>query len=70
MKISSNNLKYSSLLFLLFLSQLAQAQPEFGDGDVQDVPQASIDNWVLPVMLIVIIFMFVYFYNKQKRAVQ
>ena len=56
------------LLNLLLLNQLLQAQPGFGDegDDVQDIPEASIDFWIIP-MFILGIFLVVYNYKNLKN---
>ena len=56
------------LLNLLMLNQLLQAQPGFGDegDDVQDIPEASIDFWIIP-MFILGIFLVVYNYKNLKN---
>ena len=54
------------LLNLLLFNQLSHAQPPaFGDT-VQDVPAASIDNWIIP-MFILSIFLMSYHYKKCQK---
>ena len=55
------------LLNILLLSQLLQAQPPaFGDT-VQDVPAASIDNWIIP-MFILGVFLLSCNYKKTSKT--
>ncbi len=51
------------LLNLLLLNQLLQAQPGFGDegDDVQDIPEASIDFWIIPMFILGIFLVIISF---------
>ena len=59
------NLKYQITLVLVFMLQLTQAQPAFGNDDVQDVP---INDWILPSIAIITAVMFVS-YRKQLKNI-
>jgi hypothetical protein len=55
------------LLNLLLFNQLSHAQPPaFGDT-VQDVPAASIDNWIIP-MFILGVFLLSCNYKKTSKT--
>ena len=64
-KLNRNRIQYQLVVTVLFLTQFLQAQPVFDDGDdVQDVPAAPIDEWVLPMGVLGILLIY-YFYKKQ-----
>ena len=73
-KINNNNIKYQLVLAFVCLTQFIQAQPEFEDGDdVVDVPAAPstpIDDWIVPMFTIGIVFMFFYFRKQQKQMMK
>jgi hypothetical protein len=70
-KINNNNIKYQLVLAFVCLTQFIQAQPEFEDGDdVVDVPAAPIDDWIVPMFIIGIVFMFFYFRKQQKQMMK
>ena len=62
-----DSIKYQLVLVFLILTQVAQAQdvPTF-DDDVQDVPVAPIDHWIIPMLLLGIVGVFVYYQRQQK----
>jgi hypothetical protein len=67
-KLNCNNIKYQLLLTLVILTQFVQAQPSFDDGDdVQDVPAAPIDDWIIPMIIIVLVMVFFYFKKENKH---
>lgn len=58
------NIKNNITRILLFTSTLATAQTPF-DDDVEDVPAAPIDDWVLPAILITILLVFLFLKNQK-----
>lgn len=58
------NFKYQLALVLVFLTQIIQAQTGFGD-DVEDVPAAPINDWIIPAIVVMIVMVYFYFL-KQK----
>lgn len=66
-KLNRTKIKYQLVLILVFLAQFVQAQPGFDDGDdVEDVPAAPIDDWVVPAILITILLVFLFLKNQKK----
>lgn len=61
------NFKYQITFVLLFVLQLAQAQPVFESDNVQDATPAPIDNYVLLALLLGIYF--AYRFLKQKNKI-
>ena len=54
-----------SLVVLSVYTAIAQGQPSFTD-QVEDVPAAPIDDWVMPVMGIAILLIVSYFRKKTR----
>ncbi len=66
-KLNSTRIKYQFIVIVLFLTEFVQAQPGFDDGDdVEDVPAAPIDDWLIPLIVLGLIFMFFYLKKKNK----
>ena len=64
-KINRNGIKYPLLVLVFFIEQLLQAQPGFDNGDdVQDVPAAPIDNWLIPMFVVGVVLVY-YIYRRQ-----
>lgn len=61
------NLKYQITLVLVFMLQLTQAQPAFGNDDVDDVQDVPINDWILPSIAIITAVMFVYYRKQLKK---
>ena len=70
MKLKINLIKHQLVLVLVLLTQVAQAQSQTQgidfDDDVQDVPVASIDNWITPMILLAIVGVLMYYQRQQK----
>jgi hypothetical protein len=61
--------KYQYIVCGLLLAVQSVQSQSFGfDDDVQDVPAAPIDDWVLPVMLLAIAVVF-FTYRKNLKKV-
>lgn len=71
--LKMNLIKYRLVLVLVLLTQLAQAQtdtaPTF-DDDVHDVPVAPIDSWIIPLMVLALVGVFVYYHKQQKQIIK
>ena len=68
-----DSIKYQIVLVFLILTQVAQAQSESQidfDDDVQDVQVASIDHWIIPMILLGLVGVFVYYQRQQKLIVK
>lgn len=59
-----NKIKFPVLIVLLFLTQWVHADTGF-DDDVQDVPEAPIDNWIESVLIVGLVVLFFYFRKRQ-----
>lgn len=71
MKLISTKLKNRLLSFVVvFICSISRMQAQTFDEDVLDnlEPEASIDHWVFPMLLLGIIIMY-YFYKKHQRAI-
>ena len=55
------NFKYQITFVLLFVLQLAQAQPVFESDNVQDVTPAPINNYILLALVLGIYFAYRFF---------
>lgn len=58
-----------SLVILSVCTAIAQGQPSF-TNDVEDVPPAPIDDWVMPVMGIAILLIVSHFRKKNTLRTQ
>lgn len=65
-KIYKATIKYQFIVILLF-TQFVQAQPGFESDDVEDVPAAPIDNWLIPMFVVGVVL--VYYIYKRKTTV-
>jgi len=63
-KINRNGIKYPLLVLVFFIEQLLQAQPGFESDDVEDVPAAPIDNWLIPMFVVGVVLVY-YIYRRQ-----
>lgn len=58
-----------SLMYILFLVVQTVQSQDFGfDDDVQDVPQAPIDNFIIPAIVMMVLFVLLTVYNRQKQT--
>ena len=58
-----------SLMYILFLVVQTVESQDFGfDDDVQDVPQAPIDNFIIPAIVMMVLFVLLTVYNRQKQT--
>ena len=66
-----NFIKYQLVWVFVLLTQLAQAQdaPTF-DDDVQDVQVAPIDHWIIPMILLGIVGVFIFYQRQQKQILK
>ena len=67
-----DSIKYQLVWVFVLLTQLAQAQtdaPTF-DDDVQDVQVAPIDHWIIPMLLLGIVGVFIYYHKQQKQIIE
>lgn len=62
-KIYKATIKYQFIVILLF-TQFVQAQPGFESDDVEDVPAAPIDNWLIPMFVVGVVLVY-YIYRRQ-----
>lgn len=62
-KIYKATIKYQFIVILLF-TQFVQAQPGFESDDVEDVPAAPIDNWLMPMFVVGVVLVY-YIYRRQ-----
>ena len=65
-KIYKATIKYQFIVILLF-TQFVQAQPGFESDDVEDVPAAPIDNWLVPMFVIGVVLVY-YIYRRQSTV--
>lgn len=59
MKFNKTNYRKLSLSIFVILFAITNTLAQIGlpgDGDVDDVPEAPIDDWVLPLSLIALMF--------------
>lgn len=70
MKVAiKTKIKFQLLVVALFASQLINAQDPGGfDDDIQDVPAAPINDWIIPILLVATCLLF-YIFKKRKPSV-
>lgn len=58
-----------ALMYILFLVVQTVQSQDFGfDDDVQDVPQAPIDDYIIPAIAMIVLFVLFTFYKRQKQT--
>ena len=58
-----------SLMYILFLVVHTAQSQDFGfEDDVQDVHEAPIDNYMIPAIAMMVLFVLLTVYNRQKQT--
>ncbi len=64
-KQTNQTIKYHLVIVLLLLTGYVQANPPGFDDDVPDNPAATIDSWIVLMMVLAIILIY---YNKITKS--
>lgn len=65
---NSITIKIASLLFLLFLSTATFAQNPSEAPDDEDIPQAPINDYIVPMLLAGVVLGYTFIKGKAKKA--
>ena len=68
--INLKNITFQIIVVLFFVTQWVQAESGLGfDDDVQDVPAAPIDDYLIPAIILISLYVF-YTLNKYRKKAQ
>jgi hypothetical protein len=67
--INFKNIPFKIILAFLFVTPWVQAESGLGfDDDVQDVPATPINDYIIPAIILMILFVFYTIRKYQKKA--
>ena len=66
--INFKNIPFQIILAFLFVTQWVQAESGFGfEDDVQDVHEAPIDNYMIPAIVVMVLFGLYIIYKRDRQ---